>query len=87
MRFLLTTQIQSVLDLLLMHLIEVFQQNIAIPLFALVLAHIVTPAAYCAGQATGHVGLFADVGDGVEVCSYGEDYAAGSGETTEYVSV
>jgi hypothetical protein len=73
-----STQIQSLCNLLLMHLVQVFQQHITVPLLALVLAHIVTPAAHCASQSSRYVSLLADFGDWMEIRPDGKHNATGS---------
>jgi hypothetical protein len=87
MRLLFRTHIQSVLHLLVMHLIQILQQHISVPLFPLVPTHIIAPATYCTGQATRYVWFFANVGDWMEVCSDSEDYAARTRESEQKESV
>jgi hypothetical protein len=83
----LSTQIQSIPHLFFMHLIQVLQQHIPIPFLALILTHIVAPTSYCACQSSRDIRLFADLGDGMEVGSYSEDYAASLWESVGTSSV
>lgn len=87
MRFLLATQIQSSIDLLLMHLIQILQQHISVSFLALVPAHVVAPAPDGAGQAIWHIRLLADIGDGVEVRSDSEDDTAGSRQPRNLIRI
>jgi hypothetical protein len=87
MRFLFAAHVQSILDLLFVHPVQILQQHLSISFFPLVFTHVVAPAAYCAGQATRYVWLLADIGDGMEVRADGEDYAPGSRESVDQVRI
>lgn len=73
MHLLLPTQIQPLSNLLLMHLIQILQQHITIPLPTLILTHIIAPTTQSAGETTRYIRFFADIGNGMEVGSYGEN--------------
>ena len=55
------------LDLLVMLLVQKFQEYIAIPLLALVSTNIFTPASYCTGKSTRHALLLYNLNDGQKI--------------------
>lgn len=66
-----------------MLLIQILQQHVTVRRLALVLAHIIPPAAYRARKSPWHVGLLADLRDRMEVSSDGEDNTARARETPQ----